>query len=119
MVCSFSSVAISALWEMSGLLALLHGQTFPAPFGHATLKDHDICIAQFCCRSRGGIAERSAYAAAIKYDLGSPVFWKQVPLSPHPISGDIDGPGDVDSLILLGHPNINQQDILRSFHQAS
>jgi hypothetical protein len=100
------------------VFVFLHRKALPAPLRHATLKDRDILIAQFCCRSRGGIAERSAYAAAIKYDLGTPIFWKQVPVSPHPISGDIDGSGDMGSLILLRHANINKRDMFRLFHQV-
>jgi hypothetical protein len=100
------------------LFAFLHLQALPDPLGHATLKDRYIRIAQFCSRSRGCIAERSADAAAIKYDLGGPVFWKQVAVKPYPISGDIDGPGDVGRLIFLGHADVNEYDILLPFHQA-
>jgi hypothetical protein len=100
------------------LFAFLHLQALPDPLRHATLEDRNIRIAQFCRRSRGGIAERSADAAAIKYDLGGPVFWKQVAVSPHPISGYIDGPGDVGSLIFLGHAYVNERDNFPPLHQA-
>ena len=97
------------------MFAFLHRQALPDPLRYATLKDHDIRIAQFCRRTRGGIAECSADAAAIKYDLGGPVIWKQVAVIPYPVSGEIDGPGDVGSLIFLGHADVNKNDILLPF----